>query len=178
MRARSASFLASLAVISATSGCSFMWAPPDEVELSAVPVDATGDEARLRDDMARNPKDLGARFALARQQEQKGLLEAASLNYGVVAESLMPHRYTRAWLCFARVELALDRDRSAEKALREVLSVVPDDETWYGLNPDYRDAAILLAPLLSRDERWDELEKLRARFIDQLGGELEDWPVR
>lgn len=162
-----------------TPGCACFWAPPDEVELSGGPSsDSADEETRLRDAMAQHPEDLGVRFALARQQEQKGLLEAASLNYGVVANGLPVRRFTRPWLCFGRVELALDRDRSAEKALLEVLAVVPDDESWYALNADYRDAAVRLAPILARDEKWDDLEKLRARFVDQLGGEPEDWPVK
>ncbi len=168
-----------VALASLAPGCSIFWAPPDEVDLSpGAPADAPDEEIRLREEMAQHPEDLGIRFALARQQEQKGLLEAAALNYGVVANGLPAHRFTRPWLCFARVELALDRDRSGEHALAEVLGIVPDDESWYTLNADYRDAAIRLAPLLQREERWEDLEKLRDRFLDQLGGEPEDWPLR
>lgn len=167
-----------IAFIALAPGCSLILADPDETQVGHVPADTPGEETRLRGQVAENPDDLGVRFALARRQEQNGLLEAASLNYGIVAQGLPAGRFTRPWLAYARVELALDRDRSAQHALENVLAVVPDDESWYQLNADYRDAALLLAPLLAREGKSEDVEKLRARFVDQLGGEPEEWPIR
>ncbi len=172
--------LASLLLLLAAAGCStdFFWAEPERVSVTpgvSAPTRRALEERRA--ELARNPDDLGLRFALACDQEKQGFLEAASLNYGIVANGLPAGRFTRPWLAFARVELTLDRDVSAERALREVLSIVPDDRSCYVLNGDYREAAVLLAPLLARSERWGELEKLRARFTAELGGDLAEWPV-
>ncbi len=134
--------------------------------------------AEIREKMADHPDDLSLRYALAREQEQKGLLEAASLNYGIVANELPPKRYTRAMLAFGRVELALGRDVSARRAFEAVLAVPPENETSTTTNPDYREAAIRLAPLLLAAERWAEIEALHKRFMDELGGDEEEWPIR
>jgi hypothetical protein len=166
-----------LAALLGTTGCSIILADPDETAVHTSPSASSDDQERLRRAVTENPEDLRLRYALARQLEEKGLLEAASLNYGVVAHGLPVHRFTRPWLSYARVELALDRDRSATEALEEVLAVVPDDHAWYTLNPDYREAALLLAPLLVRDGRTEELHRLQARFTEQLGGDPEEWPL-
>jgi hypothetical protein len=134
--------------------------------------------AGIRDKMSDRPDDLSLRYALAREQEQKGLLEAAALNYGIVANELPPKRYTRAMLAFGRVELALGRDVSARRALEDVLAVPSENETSFTTNPDYREAAVRLAPLLLAAERWAEIEALHKRFVDELGGDEEEWPIR
>ena len=156
-----------LAVV-VVAGC--VSAPPPEPPREPI--------AEIREKMADHPDDLSLRYALAREQEQKGLLEAASLNYGIVANELPPKRYTRAMLAFGRVELTLGRDVSARRAFEDVLAVPPENETSYTTNPDYREAAIRLAPLLLAAERWAEIEALHKRFMDELGGDEEEWPIR
>ena len=162
-----------LLAVFVVAGCES--APPPEPPREPPPGERI---AGIREKMADRPDDLGLRYALAREQEQQGLLEAASLNYGIVANELPPSRYTRAMLAFGRVELALGRDVSARRAFEAVLAVPPGNETSYVTNPDYREAAVRLAPVLLAAERWAEIEALHKRFVDQLGGDEEDWPIR
>jgi len=167
-----------LALLLACPGCIDFWAAPDAVEVqrSATPESRSGIDA-LQDEVADHPDDLGKRFALAHAQETHGLLEAASLNYGIVARELPEGLYTRPWLAFGRCELALGRDLSARKAFESVLAVVPEESSAYILNADYREAATKLAPLLARAEDWQALERLQRRYTDDLGGDPEEWPV-
>jgi hypothetical protein len=125
------------------------------------------------------PERLGdpdKRLAFAASLERDGNLAGASAHYGIVARQLPRGSYTRPWLSFGRVELELGHDLSARRAFETVLATVPEDADLYITNDDYREAAVLLAGLLSRANELDELTRLKARFVTELGGTVAEWP--
>ncbi len=124
------------------------------------------------------PEDLGARFALGVAYEQVGKLESASKQYEFVIRKIPPRQFTGPMLRYAQVELKLRHEPVAQRAFEEILATVPADTHFYQENPDYRIAAIHLAPILERQGQTDAFARLRRRFVVQLAGEPEEWPLR
>lgn len=153
-------------------------APESQVEISLAGDERdAADVQALQARVAEEPDDLAARFALGAALERSGKLPEASREYAAVARALPRRRWTRPWLAFGRVELALGRDEQARAALQEVLETVPEERAFYYENEDYRQAAILLAPILSRAGAREELARLRRRFLVELEGDPGEWPV-
>lgn len=124
------------------------------------------------------PDEIRTHFERGLACERDGKLERALEEYELVAKALPPRRYTRPWLSAGRVALALHREDRARAALEEAVAAVPDDPGFYAENDDYREAAILLAPLLARAGAKEELSRLRTFFLLKLGGTPEEWPLR
>jgi hypothetical protein len=113
----------------------------------------------LRGEVTERPSDLAAQFALGVDMERNGMLEGAANQYSIVAQGLPQGKFTRPWLCLARVELALGYDVTGERALKEVLAVHPADKAGYVENDDYQEAAVLLAGILETQHADAELAR-------------------
>lgn len=133
--------------------------------------------AEIRDHLRENPQDASARFALATVFERERRLEEASAELALVVKSLPPRRYTSPSLALGRVEHALKRDIQARRAFEDVLATVPEDLSYYRDNDDYKEAAVLLAGILIRERAFDELGRVRRRYLFELGGDPHEWPA-
>jgi hypothetical protein len=167
--------LAAVVLVAFAAGCSSS-SPSEKEKDKGVETTSKDDLDRLQERVAAQPADLAARFELACELERKGLLEGAKVHYAVVAQELPPGKFTRPWLCFGRVELALGHDVSGRRALEKVLAIVPEQRAYYADNDDYQEAALLLAPILRDEHAYAELARLKARYLVEFEGDPERWP--
>lgn len=164
--------LAPVALALALAGCGSPGTPPEKTEARK----PASREVGLRDRVKERPGDAAARFELAGLLERQGQLDQAAHHYAIVAQGTRG-RFTRPWLCLARVELARGNDVSARRALEQVLAVVPEDAAFYVDNDDYQEAAIRLARLLESFNSRAEIAALQQRYLIQFHGDPEAWPA-
>ncbi len=123
-------------------------------------------------------KDPWAYFELGELDEAENDLERAVEDYGAAVALLPPRRVTRPALSLGRVHLKRGRLEPARRMFEEVLQTVPDDSKRYKENPDFRAAALGLKEVFEKAPDPRAEERVRARFLDELGGAAKDWPAR
>lgn len=122
-------------------------------------------------------KDPWAYYELGMLDEAEGELGKAVEDYGSSVALLPAQHYTRPALSLGRVHLKLGHDEPARRMFEEVLRTVPADAKLYRENPDYREAALGLKEVFSREKDPREAERVRRRFLEELGGSEKDWPA-
>jgi hypothetical protein len=65
---------------------------------------------------------------------------------------------------------------AARRMFDEVLRTVPSEARLYRENPDYREAALGLKEVFAHEPDERAAERVRQRFLDELGGAEKDWP--
>jgi len=125
---------------------------------------------------ASGDRDWRPYFELGALDESEGDLDKAVDHYGAAVALLPPRRITRPALSLGRVHLKRNNLEAARRLFEEVLGTVPEDAALYRQNPDYREAALGLKEVFAHSPDPKAEERVRERFLDELGGSEREWP--
>ncbi|HZU96074.1 MAG TPA: hypothetical protein VFF73_05150 [Planctomycetota bacterium] len=121
-------------------------------------------------------KDPWAHYELGTLDEADGNVESAVLHYGAAVANLPPRRFTRPALRWGQALAKLHRPDAARRAFMEVVLTVAPDPGLYKTNPDYRAAALGLRDVFQQVPDSAEEQRVRARFLEEMGGREDEWP--
>lgn len=135
------------------------------------PLDRSAVEQRLRDD----PTDVYAHYLLAHFLEDEGRYDQAIEEYGAAINLTERGTLTTPTLDLGKLHQRLGHTEAAERLYREVLGTFPADTRLFKKNPDYKDAALGLKPILEARGDVAGVEQLGARYVTDFGGTKGGW---
>jgi len=168
LRRPSARLFGALLVVALLAAC----ASTDEQPTGEVkPLDCKEVEQRLKDD----PTDVYAHYLLAHFLEDEQRYEQAIEEYGAAINLTERGTLTTPTLDLGKLHQRLGNLVAAERLYREVLGTFPADTRLFKQNPDYKDAALGLKPILEARGDAAGVEQLGASYVADFGGTKGGW---